>query len=84
MPPRARSPPSPTYPLLPPPRPHPAATLRKRRDPPLQIAILGDWDDPDQFAAFRQTPAFKEIADGLGMIGDPEVTVMQEMPGAPA
>ncbi|KAI8469220.1 MAG: hypothetical protein J3K34DRAFT_470144 [Monoraphidium minutum] len=47
-----------------------------------KIAILGDWDDPDQFSAFRTTPAFQAIADSLGMIGAPEVTVLQEI--APA
>lgn len=44
-----------------------------------KIAILGDWDDPEAFTRFRATPEFAEIAEGLGMLGPPEVTVLQEI-----
>lgn len=44
-----------------------------------QIAVLGDWDDEKDFVEFRKTPEFKQIMEGLGVIGSPEVTVLEEL-----
>lgn len=44
-----------------------------------KIAVLGDWDDPADFQAFRGTPEFRQIMEGLGVIGAPEVTVLTQL-----
>jgi len=46
---------------------------------PTAIVVLFEWDSPDNFRRFLNTPELKETMDEAGVIGKPEIYFLENV-----